>query len=279
MEAIRDFFYYLRKKPTGIIGLALVLVMALAGVLAPLLSYYDPEEPITADNRMAPNVRHPFGTDETGMDIFTRVIYAARIDISIGVLGTLISLAIGIPIGLSVGYYERMFGEVVMRLADLIQAFPVFILAMALVAALGNKIENVIVAIAFVNAPIYLRLVRTEVLSIKHRPFIEAARCAGRGNFSIMARDLLPNSVRPALIQASVNVGWAILLTAGLSFIGAGVQVPTPEWGSMISIGASTIITGQWWASFFPGLAIMLTVLGFALFGDFLREYLDPERR
>ena len=279
MEAIRDFTYYLGKKPTGIIGLSLVLMMILAGVFAPLLSAYDPEEPITADNRMPPNLRHLFGTDETGMDIFTRVIYAARIDISIGLLGTLISLAIGIPIGMLVGYYERMFGEVVMRLADLVQAFPVFILAMALVAALGNKIENVILAIAFVNAPIYLRLVRTEVLSIKHRPFVEAARCGGLGNFGIMFRDLLPNSVRPALIQASVNVGWAILLTAGLSFIGAGVQVPTPEWGSMISIGASTIITGQWWASFLPGLAIMVTVLGFALFGDFLRGYLDPERR
>ena len=248
-------------------------------VCSPAVRLRSPEQ-ISADNRMPPNLRHLFGTDETGMDIFTRVIYAARIDINIGLLGTLISLAIGIPIGMLVrGYYERMFGEVVMRLADLVQAFPVFILAMALVAALGNKIENVILAIAFVNAPIYLRLVRTEVLSIKHRPFVEAARCGGLGNFGIMFRDLLPNSVRPALIQASVNVGWAILLTAGLSFIGAGVQVPTPEWGSMISIGASTIITGQWWASFFPGLAIMVTVLGFALFGDFLRGYLDPERR
>ncbi len=279
MEAIRDFSYNLGRKPAGLIGLSLVLIMILGGVFAPLLSSYDPEEPVTADNRMAPNTRHWFGTDETGMDILTRVMYAARIDISIGLLGTLISLAIGIPIGLIVGYYERTFGEVAMRLADLIQAFPVFILAMALVAALGNKIENVVVAIAFVNAPIYLRLVRTEVLSIKHRPFVEAARCGGRSDFSIMFGDLLPNSVRPTLIQASVNVGWAILLTAGLSFIGAGVQVPTPEWGSMISIGAATIITGQWWASFFPGLAIMVTVLGFALFGDFLRVYLDPERR
>jgi peptide/nickel transport system permease protein len=213
------------------------------------------------------------------MDIFTRVIYATRIDLTIGVLATLFSLSIGIPLGLLIGYYEGLFGEIAMRLTDLIQAFPVFIFAIALVAVLGNKLENVLLAITFLNSPIYLRLVRSEVLSMKRREFIEAAQCAGMSNFQIMFRELLSNSVRPALIQASVNVGWAILLTAGLSFIGAGVRVPTPEWGSMISIGANSIMTGQWWASFFPGMAIMVTVLGFALFGDFLRVYLDPERR
>lgn len=279
MEFFRDFIFFLRKKPAGMLGLILICTMVFLAIFAPLITSYDPEAPIPADSRQPPSSKHLFGTDEVGLDIFSRVIYGGRIDITIGLAGTFFSLLIGIPLGILVGYIEGFFGEAVMRAADILQAFPVFIFAMVLVVMLGNRIQNVILAIAFLNAPIYLRLVRTEVLSLKHRPFIEASHCAGKSNFNIMFKDVLPNSVRPTLIQASVNVGWAILLTAGLSFIGAGVQVPTPEWGSMISIGANTIITGQWWASFFPGIAIMVTVLGFALFGDFLREYLDPERR
>jgi peptide/nickel transport system permease protein len=279
MKQLRDFLFFLRKSPSGLAGITIIIVAILCAILAPYITPYDPEEPITIDNRMPPSGKHWFGTDETGMDIFTRVIYATRIDLTIGVLATLFSLSIGIPLGLLIGYYEGLFGEIAMRLTDLIQAFPVFIFAIALVAVLGNKIENVLLAITFLNSPIYLRLVRSEVLSMKRRQFVEAAQCGGMNSFQIMFRELLSNSVRPALIQASVNVGWAILLTAGLSFIGAGVRVPTPEWGSMISIGANSIITGQWWASFFPGIAIMVTVLGFALFGDFLRVYLDPERR
>ena len=269
----------LRRNPRAIVGFSLVTLMILLAVFAPLLTSYGPEAPIASDARQPPSLQHLFGTDETGMDIFTRVIYGGRIDISIGVVGTLLSLLIGVPLGLLVGYREGIWGEITMRLMDLLQAFPVFVLAMTLVAGLGNRVENVILAIAFLNAPIYLRLVRAEVLMLKRLPFVEAAKVAGRGNLYIMFRELLPNSVGPALIQASVNVGWAILLTAGLSFIGAGVPVPTPEWGSMISIGAGTIITGQWWASFFPGLAIMTTVLGFALVGDFLREYFDVQQR
>lgn len=187
--------------------------------------------------------------------------------------------SLGIVLGLLVGYYEGIFGEVVMRLTDLMQAFPAFILAMALVAVLGNKLSNILFVVAFINIPIYLRFVRGEVLAMKSRPYIEAAHAAGMTPFTIMFKELLPNSLRPALVQASINIGGAILLTAGLSFIGAGVKVPTPEWGSMISLGAPLIITKQWWAAFFPGACIAITVLGFALFGDFLREYLNPERR
>jgi len=279
MKGINIFFRMLIKNLPGLIGSIIILIAVICALFAPLIAPYDPEKPITEDNRMPPNSQHIFGTDEIGMDIFSRIVYATRIDLTIGVLATLLSLSIGIPIGILVGFYEGLFGEIVMRLTDLIQAFPVFIFAMVLVAVLGNKMENIIAAITFLNAPIYLRLVRTEVLSIKGRQFIEAARCAGKSNYHIMFKELLPNSLKPALIQASVNVGWAILLTAGLSFIGAGIRVPTPEWGSMISLGADSIMTGQWWSSFFPGMAIMVTVLGFALFGDFLRTYFNPERR
>ena len=275
----QTFTYCLKKSPSGRIGLFIVIMVLLLGILAPIITKYDPVKANAAEARMAPCSEHIFGTDETGLDIFTRCIYAIRIDVFIGVVGTLASLAIGIFLGLLVGYYEGLFGEVAMRIADLFQAFPVFILAMALVTVLGNNVQNVIYVIAFLNAPAYLRYVRAEVLSLKGKPFIEAAHAAGMSPATIMLKELLPNSIRPALVQASVNVGSAILLTAGLSFIGAGVQVPTPEWGSMISIGAPLVISGQWWAAAFPGLCIAITVLGFALFGDFLRIFLNPERR
>lgn len=276
---VKDFFYMLGKSRQGQIGFILVILVLLLGIFAPLISPYDPVQTNPVDNRMVPCLQHPFGTDETGMDIFSRCIHAIRIDVAIGVSGTMISLLFGIILGLLAGYFEGIFGEIVMRIADLLQAFPAFILAMALVAVLGNNMENVVFVIAFVNAPIYLRFVRGEVLALKNRAFIEACHAAGMSNGTIMFKQLLPNSLRPALVQASVNIGSAILLTAGLSFIGAGVTVPTPEWGSMISIGAPLILTGQWWAAFFPGVSIAVTVLGFAFVGDFLRLYLNPERR
>ncbi len=279
MSGIRTFFHYLVRKRSGLIGFAIIVLSVTITLAAPLIAPYDPESPIPSENRQPPSAAHWFGTDETGMDIFSRVIYAGRIDLTIGIVSTALALVIGIPIGLAIAYFEGWFGEIVMRIMDVLQAFPVFIFAMVLVAVLGNKVENIIAAITFLNAPIYLRLVRSEALSYKTRPFIEAAKCTGNSPFSIIFRELLPVSIRPALIQASVNIGSAILLTAGLSFIGAGVRAPTPEWGSMIFLGSDSIITGQWWSSFFPGIAIAVTVLGFALFGDFLRDYLNPERR
>jgi len=279
MKSVRSFFRFLFKSRAGTAGFIIILTSILITLAAPVITPYDPQSPIPGDNRMAPCAAHWFGTDETGMDVFTRVVYAGRIDLTIGLLSTLLSLLIGVPIGLMIAYFEGIVGEFVMRFMDLLQAFPVFIFAMVLVAVLGNKIENIIIAITFLNAPIYLRLVRSEALSYKTRPFIEAAKCTGNGSVSIVFNELLPVSIRPALIQASVNIGSAILLTAGLSFIGAGVRAPTPEWGSMIYLGADSIITGQWWSSAFPGIAIAINVLGFALFGDFLRNYLNPERR
>lgn len=274
-----EFLGQLRKSRAAQLGIAIIAAVLLLGLFAPYVSSYHPETAYPGQGRLPPGAEHLFGTDETGMDIFSRCVHAIRIDVFIGVAGTLLSLLIGIPLGLVAGYYENLLGEVVMRLADLVQAFPVFILAMALVAIMGNNVQNILFAIAFLNIPIYLRFVRSEVLTLKKRPFVEAARCAGMSDARIMFVELLPNSVRSALVQASVNIGAAILLTAGLSFIGAGVNVPTPEWGSMISIGAPLIISGQWWSAFFPGVSIAFTVLGFALFGDFLRGYLDPERR
>jgi len=278
-EKVKYFFTMLKKHRNGMIGLIMMIIVILLGVLAPVIAPFDPEMTNAPDARMPPSWIHPFGTDETGMDVFSRCLYAIRIDVVIGVCGTFLSLFIGIPIGLLAGYKEGTLGEIILRMADLIQAFPSFILAMALVAVLGCSTQNILMVVAFVNVPIYIRFVRGEVLSMKSRPFVEAAQAAGMSTTRIMFRELLPNSLRPALVQASINIGGAIMLTAGLSYIGAGVQVPTPEWGSMISIGAPLILTGQWWAAFFPGVCIGVTVLGFALFGDFLRIYLNPERR
>lgn len=278
-QKLSEFVFLLRQDKTAIVGFVIIGIVILLGLFAPLIVPYDPYSAYPDQARLAPCLAHPFGTDEAGMDIFSRCIYAIRIDVLIGVSGTLISLLLGIPLGLIAGYYEKTVGEVILRLADLVQAFPVFVLAMALVAILGQKVQNILFAIAFLNIPAYLRFVRAEVISMKQRPFVEAAKCAGKSDMQIMFKDLLPNSLRPALVQASVNIGSAILLTSGLSFIGAGVRVPTPEWGSMISIGAPLIISGQWWGAFFPGVSIAITVLGFAFFGDFIRKYLDPEGR
>ena len=278
-KELHQFFRMLKKNKSGIVGLVMIIVVIFLGVFAPLIAPYDPEMTNAADARMAPCLTHLFGTDETGMDIFSRCIYAIRIDVVIGVFGTLFSLAMGIPLGLLAGYYEGILGEVILRIADLIQAFPAFILAMALVAVFGNSTQNILLVVAFVNVPIYTRFVRGEVLAMKGRPFIEAGHTAGMTSARIMFQELLPNSLRPALVQASINIGGAILLTAGLSYIGAGVTIPTPVWGSMISIGAPLILSKQWWAALFPGVCIGITVLGFALFADFLRIYLNPERR
>jgi len=245
---------------------------------APLIAPYDPVTP-TSEFRSPPSRQHLFGTDPSGLDVFSRTIYAARTDLVIGLTGTLLSMLVGIPLGLVVGYYRGWAVSLILRLADLLQAFPVFVLAMAIVAVAGASATNVILVIGLLNSPVYIRLVRSEVLTFRERPVMEAAKCVGNSNARILRHYLFPNNIEAALVQASVNVGWAILLTASLSFIGAGVPVPTPEWGSMVSIGAAMMITGEWWAAFFPGVAIGFCVLGFALFGDAIRVLVNPERR
>jgi peptide/nickel transport system permease protein len=279
------FLLVLRQQPVFALGYLLVFVIVVLALFASLIAPYDPETANAAITLQSPSSSHLLGTDISGMDIFSRVIYSARIDLVIAVLGTFFSLAIGLPLGLLAGYFAGTRGawawlsEGIMRVADVLQAFPVFVLAIALVAALGQSARNVIFAIAFVNAPIYLRLLRTQALSLRERRFVDAARVSGSSELRIVFRHILPNAVAPAIIQASVNMGWAVLLTAGLSFVGAGVRVPTPEWGSMIAVGAQNMITGQWWPALFPGIAIALTVLGFALIGDSLELMLDPVRR
>jgi peptide/nickel transport system permease protein len=245
-----------------------------------VLTSYDPLEANPADFLQPPSLRHWFGTDSSGLDVYTRVLYAPRVDMVIAVAGVLFAVLIGCPLGVFVGYNPDLFASaLVMRVMDFIQCLPVFIMAMAMVAALGQDITNVIYVLTIFKIPVFTRLMRGEALSLREIEYIEAARCVGNSGLRTVFRHLLPNSLGPALVQLSISIGAGILMTAGLSFIGAGVRVPTPEWGLMIASGAQNMITGQWWIAFFPGVAMSLAILGFALVGDALRDILDPTRR
>jgi peptide/nickel transport system permease protein len=282
---LRFFLAVLRARPLFALGYAIVTLVVVTGVLAPLIVPYGP---MVADPNvylLPPGAAHPLGTDGTGMDILSRVISAPRVDLTIAVLGTLLSAVVGTAIGALAGYYEGQrswrtaLSTFVMRGADVLQAFPVFVFAIALVAVFGQSVRSIVLAIAFVNAPIYLRLMRSQVLSIRRLRYVEAAYIAGASDLGILARHVIPNAIAPVLAQLSVNVGWSVLLTAGLSFVGAGVVAPTPEWGSMIAMGFQNVVTGQWWPSVFPGIALGFTVFGFALVGASIEVLADPARR
>lgn len=282
---LRFLLAVLRARPMFALGYFIVITVIVLGIFAPLIAPYPPETANPEDFLQLPSWKHLLGTDATGMDIFSRIIYAPRIDLTIAIAGTAISAIVGSLIGAVVGYYQELRGiksflaGFVMRTADVLQAFPVFVFAIALVAIFGQSLQSIIAAIAFVNAPIYLRLMRSQVLAIRNMRYVEAAYVSGASDVSIMLRHIIPNSLGPILSQLSVNIGWSVLLTAALSFVGAGVVAPTPEWGSMIAVGFQSIITGQWWPSVFPGIALALTVFGFALVGASVEVLADPARR
>lgn len=285
LRRLHFFAAVLRAHPSFALGYAIVVGVVLTALLAPWIVPYGPVVADPSVYLQPPNANHLLGTDETGMDILSRILYAPRVDLTIAILGTLVSASIGSVIGAIVGYYEgqrswrRAISTFVMRSADVLQAFPVFVFAIALVAVFGQSLRSIIIAIAFVNTPIYLRLMRTQVLSIRGHRYIEAAYVAGASDLAILARHVIPNAIAPVLAQLSVNIGWAILLTAGLSFVGAGVVAPTPEWGSMIAMGFQNVVTDQWWPSVFPGIALGITVFGFALVGASIEVLADPVRR
>ncbi len=273
-----------------VFGVAIVATVTVLAVIGPSIAPYDPTistprvamppppigqwpslmyQTLTGQLEQTP---HWFGTDASGFDIFSRVISAPRIDLTIALAANGLSLALGVFLGLIAGYFRNIGTEIMMRASDVLQSFPVFISAMILVALAGRSTVNIVIALALLYTPIYIRLTRAEVLSQKTRGYVEAARALGNSELAIALRHVLPNSLAPALIQSSVTIGFAILLTAGLSFVGAGVRPPTPEWGLMISTGASQIVLGEWWPSLFPGIAISLTVFGFAVLGNALER-------
>ena len=271
--------YLVRTQPTALVGAIIVTLAIVLAVVGPVIAPFDAQTAYPGNQLQPPSVRHLMGTDSNGMDVFSRVIASPRTDLTIAILGTLGAIVLGVPLGLIAGYYRGFLSELLMRMSDIVQSFPVFLLGMALVVVTGQEIKNVVYVVATINCPIYVRLVRSQVLFLRERPFIEAARALGGRDRWLIREHILPNSIGPVVANASITIGWAILLTAGLSFIGAGVRVPTPEWGSMIAVGAKNVYTGEWWPSVFPGVALAVTVLGFALLGEALVHVTDPTRR
>jgi peptide/nickel transport system permease protein len=269
----------LRTNKVSLAGLAIVALVAFLALLAPLVAPYGPTEGQTGPPLSGPSLSHPFGTDSIGFDIFSRVLYGARLDLGIAFGAVGIALVVGSLLGALAGYMGRVADEIVMRLLDMLSAFPSFILAMGVVAALGPSLTNLIAAIALINVPVYARLLRSRVLSVKHSPFVLAASGVGGSRWRILFVHVLPNSVSPIFVQSTLQAGWAILEAAGLSFIGLGVRVPEAEWGVMITMGLQFVVSGEWWIAFFPGMAIAVTVMGFNLIGDGLQDILDPRRK
>lgn len=261
---------------TAATGTTLLILVAF---LAPWLAPYDPIASNVPNALQPPSAAHWAGTDQLGRDVFSRILYGTRVDLAIAFSAVSLSFVIGAVVGSFCGYVGGALDRVVGRLVDVLMAFPLFVLAMALVAALGNSIENIILATAFINLPFYIRFARAEVNVRRNLGWVEAARASGDSDPSVVLRFLLPNVLPAMAVQISLNLGWAILNAAGLSFIGLGITPPTPEWGIMVAEGARFITSGQWWLVAFPGLALMLSVLCFNLLGDGLRDILDPRMR
>jgi peptide/nickel transport system permease protein len=278
-ERLRVMRYTLAENPVNMLAVVLFCLLVMTAVLGPALAPQDPLATKAQYALQAPSARYWFGTDQLGRDVFSRVLVATRLDLLIAFGAVLISCVFGSVIGAILGYCGGALDAVASRLVDVLMAFPLFVLAMALVAALGNTVMNVVYATAIINLPFYIRLARAEVNVRRNLGYVEAARVGGSGHARILIVFLLPNILSPVVIQASVNLGWAVLNAAGLSFLGLGVRPPTPEWGIMVAEGASFISSGQWWIAFFPGLALMVTVFAFNLLGDALRDILDPRLR
>ena len=255
-------------NPALAIGVLIIAGLVICSFLVPAISDYGPRDPNPDDSLQAPSWNHPFGTDTSGFDIFVRALYAPRIDLLLAVEGVGLGLLIGVAVGLFAGFSRGWLGDVALRITDVIQAFPLLILALALVALDGNKLINVVWALAFLNAPLFLRQVRAQVLTIRELRFIEAGVALGNPTGRLILRHVLPNALGPVIVQFGLSLGYAIVTVASLAFLGVGVQVPTPEWGSMILIGKDAITTGQWWTFVFPGLMLALVVSGFNLLAD-----------
>jgi peptide/nickel transport system permease protein len=275
----RHALFVMRGNPVTAIAAVGITLVALVALFAPWIAPYDPIASDVPQALQPPSALHWAGTDQLGRDILSRIIVAARLDLFIAICAVGLSFVVGAVVGGFCGYRGGRLDRWVGRFVDVLMAFPLFVLAMALVAALGNRMENIIIATAVINLPFYTRFARAEVNVRRNAGWVEAARACGEGHLAVVLRFLLPNVLPAMAVQISLNLGWAILNAAGLSFIGLGVQAPTPEWGIMVAEGARFITTGKWWLVASPGMALMLTVLCFNLLGDGLRDILDPRMR
>jgi peptide/nickel transport system permease protein len=268
----------LRRSRGVIVGASILLIIVILATLAPILTPYDPEkiDPITG--LRAPDAEHIFGTDNFGRDVFTRVLYGGRLSVQVGLISILIASTIGTTLGILSGYSGGWVDTIIMRLMDVLLAFPGILLALAIVAILGKSLPNVMIAVGISTIPTFTRIVRGSALSIKQMDYVEAARALGCSHIRIMTRHILPNVITPIIVVATNGIAGAIIAGSALSFLGLGAQAPTPEWGIMLSEGRVYLRSAQW-VTTFPGLAIMITVLAINLLGDGLRDVLDPRLR
>lgn len=256
-------------------GGVIILAVVFTAILAPWISPYDPIDQDMRNALSPPNPRHPLGTDPFGRDILSRLIWGSRISLKVGLLSVALALAVGVPLGVVAGYFRGIADSVISRIIDIVLSFPGIILAIVIMSVLGQSLDNVIIAISISLVPRFARLARGQVLAIRESEYIQAAVSMAAGHFYIIYRHVLPNSLAPIIVQSTLALGGAIIVEASLSFLGLGVQPPTPTWGEMLSTGRQYLYTAPWIA-FTAGLAITVTVLGFNLFGDGLRDLLDP---
>ncbi|MEH7125039.1 ABC transporter permease [Bacillus sp. JJ1773] len=266
------------KNRLALVGLGIVIFFVILAIIAPYIAPYSFRDQVIAERMQAPSSKHWFGTDDFGRDIFSRVLYGARISLWVGFFSVLGSVFFGTILGIIAGYYGRWVDAIISRIFDIMLAFPSILLAIAVVSILGPSLQNALIAIAVINIPNFGRLVRSKVLSVKQDEYIMAARAVGMKDTRILFRHILPNSISPVIVQATLAIATAIIEAAALGFLGMGALAPTPEWGKMLA-DSKNYITQAPWTLIFPGLAIMLTVLGFNLMGDGLRDALDPKMK
>ena len=268
----------LGRRPMAVAGLVVASLIALMAIFAPLVAPYDPGDTNFSQVLQSPTGSHIMGTDDLGRDVFSRVVYGARASLEAGVLATLLAMVVAIPIGLVAGFYRGWWDPIISRLTDVVLAFPYLVVAVGLAAIFGASLKNVVIALAFQAIPWIVRVTRGEALALREQDFVKAAIANGAGDGTILFRHLLPNMGGTLLVQATVWIPLAILGEAALSFLGLGVQPPTPSWGSMLS-AAQPFISLDGWLALFPGLAIVFTTLSFNLLGDGLRDVFDPRTR
>ena len=271
----RDVFRRLKKDKMAMFGLFIIILLIFLALFADVIAPYGYDDQNLKDRLMAPNSKYLLGTDNFGRDILSRIIYGSRISLQVGFIAVGISAIVGGALGAIAGYYGGKLDNFVMRAMDILLAIPSILLAISIVAALGPGLQNVMIAVGIGSIPSYARIVRASVLSIRDQEFVEAARAVGANDFRIITKHILPNAMAPIIVQATLGVAGAILSAAGLSFIGLGIQPPTPEWGAMLSSGRE-YIRDNWHVATFPGLAIMITIFALNLLGDGLRDALDP---
>ncbi len=276
---ILAFRHVVGENPVTGFAFLLFTLLVVMGVLGPSIAPYDPLASDTMAALQAPSAAHWFGTDQLGRDIFSRAMVATRLDLGIAASSVALVFVVGGFAGLTAGFFGGWVDMVVGRIADTVMAFPLFVLAMGIVAALGNTVPNIVLATAIINFPLYVRVARAETVVRREAGFVDAARISGHRDMGVLLRQVMPNILPLMAVQMSLTMGYAILNAAGLSFIGLGVRPPMPEWGIMVAEGAGFIVSGEWWVALFPGAVLMVAVFCFNLLGDGLRDVLDPRRR